>query len=225
MHQMPFPERCDPCLIWGQIMQISGAHQWFHDIAPFADGIRKTSFDTLLQNMLFMIYSLTFLVTFFIWTDDADCKTSSATSSLWHTGHKSAIVDVFQFSIRTQQIDTRAYVCMWLFSCFLKQSYFNSMFLSVVVLMTQKDNYVPWNDRLIQSDWLSLFPPPLSFGSCVCKKGVSVNPGIPLKCERVWALLSDNYRSKSWLYHCSRQLFPFPGFSFRIRYEDLVEDL
>ena len=42
MHQMPFPERCDPCLIWGQIMQISGAHQWFHDIAPFADGIKKT---------------------------------------------------------------------------------------------------------------------------------------------------------------------------------------
>ena len=44
MHQVPF------CLIWGQsrIMQISGAHQWFHDIAhwrsrpPFADGLKKT---------------------------------------------------------------------------------------------------------------------------------------------------------------------------------------
>ena len=79
---------------------------------------KKNSFDTLLQNMLFMIYSLTFLVTFFIWTDDADCKTSSATSSVWHTSHKSAIVDVFQFSIQTQQIDTRAYtyVALQLFS-------------------------------------------------------------------------------------------------------------
>ena len=215
MQQMPFPERCDPCLIWGQIMQISGAHQWFHDIAPFANGIKKKTVLTPCFKICCLWYIPSHFLSHFSFGQMTQIVRRHQQPALCGT-HQSQVCHCWCISIFNTNTTNR-YKSIHTYVCGSSVVFWNSL----VSIPCFYPLWCWWHKKIITS----LFPPSLSFGSCVCKKGVSVNPGIPLKCERVWALLSDNYRSKSWLYHCSRQLFPFPGFSFRIRYEDLVEDL